>query len=343
MIRVAIAQLVTGQHLDEAQMSAVMAEIMSGQATDAQIGSFITALRMKGETIDEITGAARMMREKAAVVNTGIDTTSGLLMDIVGTGGDGSGTFNVSTTTAFIVAGAGVPVAKHGNRAMSSACGSADVLEALGADLTMPPERMAECVRRVGIGFLFAPMLHGAMKYAVGPRRELGIRTIFNILGPLTNPARPNVQLTGVFAKELLAPIAEALIRLGMQRALVVWGEGGMDELTVTGTSHLVDARGGRVERYAVEPEQVGLRRADLAAIKGAKTAAESAEQVRSVLEGAHGAKLDMALLNAGAALMAAGKAADLRAGVDLARSVVASGAALRKLEDFAAFCRKTM
>ena len=343
MIRVAIAQLVTGQDLNEAQMSAVMQEIMSGQTTDAQIGSFITALRMKGETIDEITGAARVMREKAAVVDTGIDTASGLLMDIVGTGGDGSGTFNVSTTTAFVVAGAGVPVAKHGNRAVSSSCGSADVLEALGADLTMPPERMADCVRRVGIGFLFAPMLHGAMKYAVGPRRELGIRTIFNILGPLTNPAQPNVQLTGVFAKELVAPIAQVLIRLGMKRALVVWGEGGMDELTVTGTSHLADAHDGAVESYAVRPEELGLRRADSAEIKGGKTAAESAELVRAVLRGSPGARLDMVLLNAGAALMAAGKAADLRGGIALAREVVASGAALQKLEDFAAFCRKKM
>lgn len=343
MIRVAIAQLVTGQDLNEAQMSAVMQEIMSGQTTDAQIGSFITALRMKGETIDEITGAARVMREKAAVVDTGIDTASGLLMDIVGTGGDGSGTFNVSTTTAFVVAGAGVPVAKHGNRAVSSSCGSADVLEALGADLTMPPERMADCVRRVGIGFLFAPMLHGAMKYAVGPRRELGIRTIFNILGPLTNPARPNVQLTGVFAKELVAPIAQVLIRLGMKRALVVWGEGGMDELTVTGTSHLADAHGGTVESYAVRPEELGLRRADSAEIKGGKTAAESAELVRAVLRGSPGARLDMVLLNAGAALMAAGKVADLRSGIALAREVIASGAALQKLEDFAAFCRKKM
>ena len=340
MIKEAIAQIVTGQHLDEAQMTAVMQEIMSGQATDAQIGSFITALRMKGETIDEITGAVRVMREKATFVDTGIDTAKEVLLDIVGTGGDGSGTFNVSTTSAFVIAGAGVLVAKHGNRAVSSACGSADVLEALGADLTMPPERMAECVRRVGIGFLFAPMLHGAMKHAIGPRRELGIRTIFNLLGPLTNPARTNVQLTGVFAKELVVPIAEVLARLGMKRALVVWGEGGMDELTVTGMSHIADARDGRVESYTIEPEQVGLKRAEFAEIKGGKTAAESAEQVRAVLHGTPGAKLDMVLLNAGAALMAAGKAADPRGGLDLARAVITSGAALQKLEDFAAFCK---
>jgi anthranilate phosphoribosyltransferase len=341
MIKEAIAKIVTGQHLDEPQMTAVMQEIMSGQATDAQIGSFITALRMKGETIDEITGAVRVMREKATFVDTGIDTAKEVLFDIVGTGGDGSGTFNVSTTSAFVIAGAGVPVAKHGNRAVSSACGSADVLEALGADLTMPPERSADCVRTVGIGFLFAPMLHGAMKHAIGPRRELGIRTIFNILGPLTNPARTNVQLTGVFAKELVAPIAEVLSRLGMKRALVVWGEGGMDELTVTGTSHVADAHDGRVESYTVTPEEVGLKRASFAEIKGGKTAAESAEQVRAVLSGTPGAKLDMVLLNAGAALMAAGKAADLPCGIALAREVIASGAALRKLDDFAAFCRE--
>ncbi|MGR0482409.1 MAG: anthranilate phosphoribosyltransferase [Candidatus Electronema sp. V4] len=341
MIRVAIAQIVNGQHLEEAQMTAVMQEIMSGQATDAQIGSFITALRMKGETIDEITGAVRVMREKATFVDTGIDTAKDVLFDIVGTGGDGSGTFNVSTTSAFVVAGAGVFVAKHGNRAVSSHCGSADVLEALGANLNMPPERVAECVRTVGIGFLFAPLLHGAMKHAIGPRRELGIRTIFNILGPLTNPARTNVQLTGVFAKELTTPIAHVLARLGMKRALVVWGEGGMDELTVTGTSYVADARDGKVESYTVEPEEVGLKRADFAEIKGGKTATESAEQVRAVLHGTPGAKLDMVLLNAGAALMAAGKADDLRGGVDLAREVIASGAALRKLKDFAAFCKK--
>ncbi|MCI5129089.1 MAG: anthranilate phosphoribosyltransferase, partial [Candidatus Electrothrix sp. AUS3] len=227
MIQEAIALVVTGQDLNEEQMTATMQEIMSGQATDAQIGSFMTALRMKGETIDEIAGAVRVMREKATFVDTGVDTASGeLLMDIVGTGGDGSGTFNVSTTTAFVVAGAGIPVAKHGNRAISSSCGSADVLEALGVDLSMPSERVAECVRTVGIGFLFAPMLHGAMKHAIGPRREMGIRTIFNILGPMTNPARANVQLTGVFAKELTVPIAQVLSRLGMQRTLVVWGEG---------------------------------------------------------------------------------------------------------------------
>jgi anthranilate phosphoribosyltransferase len=341
MIKEAIAQVVTGTDLDEAQMTAVMQEIMSGEATDAQIGSFITALRMKSETIDEIVGAVKVMREKATFVDTGVDTASGeLLMDIVGTGGDGSGTFNVSTTTAFVVAGAGIPVAKHGNRAISSSCGSADVLEALGVDLSMPADKVAECVRTVGIGFLFAPMLHGAMKYAIGPRREMGIRTIFNILGPMTNPAGANVQLTGVFARELTSILAEVLVRLGMQRTLVVWGEGNMDEMTVTGTSYVADGHDGKVTTYTVEPEDVGLARAEIAAIRGGATAGEAAGQVREVLGNTPGAKLDMVLLNAGAAFLAAGRVDDLQAGVDMARKIIASGAALEKLDSLVAFCK---
>ncbi|WP_339136177.1 MAG: anthranilate phosphoribosyltransferase [Candidatus Electrothrix sp. GW3-4] len=341
MIQQAISLVVTGRDLDEEQMIAAMQEIMSGEATDAQIGSFITALRMKGETLDEITGAVRVMREKATFVDTGVDTASGeLLMDIVGTGGDGSGTFNVSTTTAFVVAGAGVPVAKHGNRAVSSSCGSADVLEALGVDLSMAVERVAECVRTVGIGFLFAPMLHGAMKHAIGPRRELGIRTLFNILGPMTNPARSNVQLTGVFAKELTIPIAEVLSRLGMKRTLVVWGEGNMDEMTVTGTSYVAEAHDGRVESYTIDPEDVGLGRATIEDIRGGDTAEESAALVREVLSNTPGARLDMVLLNAGAALLAAGKVNNFQAGVEQAREIIASGAALEKLDQLIAFCQ---
>ncbi len=260
-------------------------------------------------------------------------------MDLVGTGGDGSGTFNVSTTTAFVVAGAGIPVAKHGNRAVSSSCGSADVLEALGVDLSMSAERVGECVRTVGIGFLFAPMLHGAMKHAIGPRRELGIRTIFNILGPMTNPAGSNVQLTGVFAKELTVPIAEVLGKLGMKRTLVVWGEGNMDEMTVTGISHVADAHDGKMETYTVVPEDVGLQRAGMEDIRGGATAEESAAQVREVLSNTPGARLDMVLLNAGAALVAAEKADDLRQGVEQAREVVASGAALERLDRLVSFC----
>ncbi|BCO08581.1 anthranilate phosphoribosyltransferase [Desulfolithobacter dissulfuricans] len=340
MIREAIAQVVTGKDLDEQQMVEVMNEIMGGEATEAQIGAFITALRMKGETIDEIVGAVRVMREKATFVDTGIDTTTQTLMDIVGTGGDGSGTFNVSTTTAFVVAAAGIPVAKHGNRAISSSCGSADVLEALGVDLSMPAERVGQCVREVGIGFLFAPMLHGAMKYAIGPRREIGIRTIFNILGPMTNPAGANVQLTGVFDRELTEVLARVLARLGMKRTLVVWGEGNMDEMTVTGTSYVADARDGEVTTYTVEPEDVGLDRHSVDDIRGGATVEESADQVRLVLDGTPGARLDMVLLNSGAALMAAGRADDLEAGVRLAREVISSGAAREKLDRLVAFCQ---
>jgi anthranilate phosphoribosyltransferase len=338
-IKQAIGKVVTGKNLTEAEMVLVMNDIMGGNATDAQIGSFITALRMKGETIDEIVGAVRVMREKATFVDSGVNTAGGeVLMDIVGTGGDGSGTFNVSTTTAFVVAAAGVPVAKHGNRAVSSKCGSADVLEALGVDLSLSAEAVANCVRSVGIGFLFAPMLHGAMKYAIGPRREIGIRSIFNILGPMTNPAGANVQLTGVFAKELTTILAEVLVRLGMKRTLVVWGEGNMDELTVTGTSYVADGFDGKVTNYTIVPEDVGLARASLADIRGGATALEAAEQVRSVLKGEPGAKLDMVLLNAGAALLAAGRADSFMDGVIQAREIINSGAALKKLEQLVSF-----
>jgi anthranilate phosphoribosyltransferase len=338
-IKQAIGEVVTGKNLTETEMISVMDEIMSGVATEAQIGSFITALRMKCETIDEIVGAVRVMREKATFVDTGVDTTSGeVLMDIVGTGGDGSGTFNVSTTTSFVVAGAGVTVAKHGNRAVSSSCGSADVLEALGVDLSLGAEAVSRCVKTVGIGFLFAPMLHGAMKHAIGPRREIGIRSIFNILGPLTNPAGANVQLTGVFAKELTTILAEVLVRLGMKHTLVVWGEGNMDELTVTGTSYIAEGRDGKVVDYSIEPEDFGFTRAAIEDIRGGATADEAAQQVRDVLGGQPGAKLDMVLLNAGAALLAAAKVESLQAGVDLARTVVESGAALEKLNQLVAF-----
>lgn len=341
MIKDAIGKVVGGNDLSENEMITVMDEIMSGQATDAQIASFITALRMKGETIDEIVGAVKVMREKATYIDSGVDTEAGgILMDIVGTGGDGSGTFNVSTTTAFVVAGAGIPVAKHGNRAVSSSCGSADVLEELGVDLAMPPERVAACVQQVGIGFLFAPMLHGAMKHAIGPRREIGIRTIFNILGPMTNPAGANVQLTGVFDKRLTKTLAEVLARLGMKRTLVVWGEGNMDEMTVTGTSHVAEAHNGVVKTWTVEPEAVGLSRADISDIHGGATVTEAAALVRSVLSGDPGARLDMVLLNSAAALMAAGTVNELKEGVELAREIIRSGKALAKLDELVSFCR---
>lgn len=341
MIKEAISKIVAQENLDEQQMIAVMEEIMSGEATAAQIGAFITGLRMKGETIDEIVGAVKVMRAKATFIDTGVKTAEGeVLMDIVGTGGDGSGSFNVSTTTSFVVAAAGIPVAKHGNRAVSSHCGSADVLEALGVNLNTPPEKVALCVREVGIGFLFAPLLHGAMKYAIGPRREIGIRTLFNVLGPMTNPAGANVQLTGVFSPDLTATLAEVLVRLGMKRAIVVWGEGNLDEMTVTGATHIADGHDGRVTNSILHPEAVGLHVADAASIRGGRTAAESAAQVRAVLGGEPGPKLDMVLLNAGTALMAAGLVDNIPAGIDKAREVIASGAALAKLEQLIVFNR---
>lgn len=341
MIREAIAKVVALEHLTEPEMVEVMQEIMSGGATSAQIGSFMTALRMKGESIDEIVGAVRVMREKATFIDTGVNTRAGeVLMDIVGTGGDGSGSFNVSTTTSFIVAAAGIPVAKHGNRAASSHCGSADVLEALGVDLRMPPEKVGACVREVGIGFLFAPMLHGAMKHAIRPRQEIGIRTLFNILGPMTNPAGTNVQLTGVFSLPLTTVLAEVFVRLGMQRVIIVWGEGNLDEMTITGATHIADASKGRVTNSVLTPEEVGLHTAPMAAIRGGRTAEESGRQVRAVLGGKKGAKLDMVLLNAGTALMAAGRVESILEGINLARTIISSGAALDKLEQLIQFSK---
>ncbi|MBM9538511.1 anthranilate phosphoribosyltransferase [Desulfobulbus alkaliphilus] len=341
MIKEAISKVVALENLHEQEMITVMQEIMSGEATAAQIAAFITGLRMKGETIDEIVGAVKVMREKATFIDTGVKAEQGeVLMDIVGTGGDGSGSFNVSTTTSFVVAAAGIPVAKHGNRAVSSHCGSADVLEALGVNLSTPPEKVALCVREVGIGFLFAPLLHGAMKYAIGPRREIGIRTLFNILGPMTNPAGANVQLTGVFSRDLTTTLAEVLVRLGMKRAIVVWGEGNLDEMTITGATHIADGYAGRVTTSILRPEEVGLQVADAGSIRGGRTAAESAAQVRAVLGGEPGPKLDMVLLNAGTALMAAGLVETIPAGIDKAREIIASGAALAKLEQLIAFNR---
>ena len=338
MIREAINKVVCRQDLSEAEMVAVRDEIRSGQATDAQIGAFITALRLKGETVDEITGAARVMRQKATPIDAA--DPGGILVDIVGTGGDASGTFNVSTTSAFVVAGAGIPVAKHGNRSVSSHCGSADVLEALGVDLNLSAAQIGQCIREIGIGFMFAPALHGAMKHAIGPRREIGIRTIFNILGPLTNPAGANVQVMGVYDPALTETLARVLGRLGTRRALVVCGEGNLDEITITGATSVSDWANGELTTYSIHPAELGLATASLAEIKGGATASEAAAQLRLVLSGKAGPCLDMVLLNAGAALMAAGRAKDLVSGVALAREVVTSGAALNKVEALVAFSR---
>ena len=329
MIKEAIARVVEGRDLSEEEMTAAMTEIMGGEATDAQIGALITALRIKGETVDEIVGAAKVMREKAARVE--VETSDGILVDTCGTGGDGAGTFNVSTTAAFVVAAAEIPVAKHGNRSVSSHCGSADVLEALGVNLNLTPEKIARCIKETGIGFMFAPLMHGAMKYAIGPRREIAIRTIFNALGPLTNPAGASVQVMGVYSPDLVTPIARVLGRLGARRALVVWGEGNLDELTVTGETRVAEWA-GEIREYVITPEEVGLPRAGIEDIRGRDSAEGSAQQVREILAGQEGPCLDMVCLNAGAAIMAAGRAETLQDGVAMARGLVMDGSAAGRL-----------
>jgi anthranilate phosphoribosyltransferase len=340
-IREAITHVVDGLDLSEEQMHDVMDDIMSGEATPAQIGSFLTGLRVKGETVEEITGAVRVMRQKVTVIDTGVDTAAGgVIVDTCGTGGDGSSTFNVSTTAAFVVAGCGVTVAKHGNRSVSSSCGSADVLEAAGVNLELTPEQVTTCIKQTGIGFLYAPALHKAMKYAIGPRREMGIRTIFNILGPLTNPAGANVQVLGVFAEELTRPLAEVLARLGSKRALVVHGEGNLDELTITGSTIISELKDGVVDTYRVTPEEFGFSRATLHELSGGRDSEESATIMKNVLSGDKGARRDMVLLNSGAALMAAGIVEDMLSGISYAATCIDSGKALGKLNDLIQFTR---
>ncbi len=332
MIREAIDAIVShGRSLSEDEAAAVMLDIMSGEATPAQIGAFLVALRAKGETVDEITGMARVMREHALAV-----PTAGLsgLVDTCGTGGDASGTFNVYTAAAFVVAGAGGRVAKHGNRAMTSACGSADVLEALGAKIDLNPEQVAQCIREVGFGFMFAQTFHPAMKHVAGPRREIGIRTVFNILGPLTNPAGAAHQLLGVARPELAPLLAEALGRLGARHALVVHGHGGLDELSLSGPSTVHELRDGALREYNISAEEVGLSQAPNEAARGGSPK-ENAAALRAVLDGDTGPLRDITLLNTAAALVAADRASDLKEGVRLAARAVDSDAARDKLAAF--------
>jgi len=329
MIREAINILVSGQSLTMEQAVEVMNEIMSGEATPAQFGAFVTALRLKGETVDEIAGMASVMREKAIRVQV-----SGPLVDTCGTGGDSSNSFNISTTAAFVVAGAGLKVAKHGNRSMSSQCGSADVMEALGVKIELGPEQVGECLEQVGMGFMFAPTFHPAMKYAAAPRREIGIRTVFNILGPLTNPARAQAQVIGVPNEELGEKIALALRRLDCKHALVVHGRNGMDEISITGKSLVWEVRNDleSVADYRVAPEDLGFERVGVDMIKGG-TPQENAEILRRVLKGEKGPHRDVVLMNAAAALVAADVAESLRRGAKLAAKAIDSGQALEKLE----------
>ena len=328
MIQEAIKDLIAGADLSRARTRAAMDQIMSGQATDAQIGAFLVALRIKGETVDEIAGCAEVMREKA----TPIATTRPDLIDTCGTGGDGSGTFNISTAVAFVACGAGLAVAKHGNRSISSHCGSADVLDALGVNVEASPEKVGECIDEVGIGFLFAVALHGAMKHAIGPRRELATRTVFNVLGPLTNPAGAKRQLLGVYDSALTEALAGVLGQLGSERALVVHGSDGLDEITLTGPTQVSELRDGQVSTRQIDPRDFGLQRVPAEALQGGD-AAYNARILREVLDGREGPRLDVVLINAAAAIAVGGRAEDMTAGLELARASIDSGRACRALE----------
>ena len=328
MIQEAIRDLIAGADLDRAKMRAVMEQIMSDQATDAQIGAFLVALRIKGETIDEIAGGAEVMREKA----TPIVTVRPDLIDTCGTGGDDSGTFNISTTVAFVACGAGLAVAKHGTRSISSQCGSSDVLTALGVNVEASPEKVGECIDEVGIGFLFAIALHGAMKHAIGPRRELATRTVFNILGPLTNPAGAKRQLLGVFDGALTEALAGVLRELGSEQALVVHGSDGLDEITLTGPTQVSELRDGQVSTRQIHPGDFGLQTVSGEALKGGD-ADHNARILRGVLDGEEGPQRDVVLLNSAAAIVVGGLAEDITAGLEVARESIDSGKARQALD----------
>jgi anthranilate phosphoribosyltransferase len=327
-MREAIARLTARKPLREAEMHEVMAILMDGGASPAQIGAFLVGLRMKGETVDEITGAVLALREHAI----SICPAASVIVDTCGTGGDGRGTFNVSTTAALITAATGVTVAKHGNRAMSGKVGGADVLEALGVRIDLPPDKVTKCVDKIGIGFLFAQLFHPAMRHVAGPRRELGVRTIFNLLGPLANPAGARRQVLGVFAPEWLRPLAETLRRLGSERALVVHGRDGMDEISLCASTAVIELDADELKEQELTPEQFGLSRCSEAEliVKGREDAVQA---VRDVLAGVAGPRLEMALLNAAAAIYVGGGAPSIAAGLEQAREAVESGAAGEKLK----------
>jgi anthranilate phosphoribosyltransferase len=334
-IQEAVAKAIDGQDLTEVEAESAMTQIMEGQATPAQIGAFLTALRMKGEAVSEIAGCARAMRRSAIPVRPQRPEALG---DTCGTGGDGSGTFNISTTAAFVTAGAGQPVAKHGNRSISSKCGSADVLEALGVNLDLTPDQVAASVDEVGIGFLFAPKLHPAMKHAIGPRRELGVRTIFNVLGPLTNPANASAQVLGVYDPDLTETLAHVLGTLGSEAAFVVHGSGGLDELTTSGPNQVSALRDGRVETHNLDPADLGFQRARVEELRGGD-ASENATITRGILAGKiNGARRDVVVLNASAALLVGGRADTLADAIRLAENSLDGGSARRVLDDLIEF-----
>ncbi|MGA9110953.1 MAG: anthranilate phosphoribosyltransferase [Smithella sp.] len=328
MIKEAIEKAVQKTDVSEAEMMAAMDEIMEGIATPAQIAALITALHMKGETVGEVTGAARIMRQKA----TRINACSSTIVDTCGTGGDKLNTFNISTTAAFVTAAAGLTVAKHGNRAVSSECGSADVLEALGVNISADQDIVEECVQQIGIGFLFAPKLHGAMKYAIGPRREIGIRTIFNMLGPLTNPAGATAQLLGVYDKKLTEMFADVLKNMGTKRAFVVHGLDGLDEVTITGETRVAELKDGIVRTYNINPVDYFGRIDTLDSIRGGDPMV-NAQIVKDVLSGKNGACRNVVLINAALAIVAGEKADNIKKGIKVAADCIDSGSAIKKLQ----------
>lgn len=347
IITEAVRQLVDRKDLSRIEAAAAMEAIMSGAATNAQIAAFLTALRMKGETVEELIGFAQVMRQKAVRIRVHDDEVAGMtgtdremLIDTCGTGGDATGTFNVSTATAFVVAGAGLNVAKHGNRSVSSLCGSADVVETLGINLDLTPQKVARCVDEVGIGFLYAPLLHTAMRHVMPVRREMAIRTVFNMLGPLTNPASANAQIIGVYSAALTEPLARVLAELGTVRAFVVHGADNLDEISNTGESRVSEVREGMVRSYTVRPEDFGLARTTIGELMGGDRE-ENARIIRAILDGDAGPKRDIVLMNSAAALVAGAKARDLKEGVGLAAHSIDSGAALRKLEALIGLSRR--
>ena len=352
IITEAVRALVERRDLTRIEAAGAMEAIMSGVATDAQIAAFLIALRMKGETAEELIGFAQVMRQKVARVRTRVDGVAALtgtdremLIDTCGTGGDASGSFNVSTATAFVVAGAGLKVAKHGNRSMSgltasSLCGSADVVETLGVNLDLTPAQVGRCVDEVGIGFLYAPLLHTAMKHVMAARRELGVRTVFNLLGPLTNPAGANAQVIGVAAPELTEKLARVLAELGTVRAFVVHGADGLDEISNTGENRISEVRDGAVSTFTLRPEDFGLPRATITDLSGGDRE-QNAQIIREILAGAAGPKRDIVLMNAAAALVVGGKARDVKDGVALAARSIDSGAARAKLEHLVSLSRE--
>lgn len=324
----AIKAITESRDLSGEEMQQVMRTIMTGEATQAQIGGFLVGLRMKGETVDEIAAAASVMRELASKV----DVQGEHLVDTCGTGGDGSKTFNISTASAFVVAAAGAQVAKHGNRSISSKSGSADVLETLGVNISLAPEQVAACIREVGVGFMFAPQHHSAMKHAIGPRKEMAVRTVFNLLGPLTNPAGAPNQVIGVFSDQWVEPIANVLRKLGSRHVLVVHAEDGMDEISISSSTKVAELKEGNVSVYSVTPQQFGFGVGDKNEL-AVDDAEQSAEMIKNVLEGGAGAARDIVCLNAGAAIYVSGLAGSIEEGVKKAQAVIDSGAAKEKLK----------